>query len=88
MTKSGTNEYAGTLSGYFRDDKLNAKDFVVDRVLPYSDQQVSTTFGGPIMKDRLHFFAYYEAEREPQTLAFTSPFPKFNSIDITDTRHE
>src|SRR5262245_50640293 len=88
VTKSGTNSYAGTLSGYFRDDKFNAADFVVHRVLPYSNKQVSTTFGGPLKKDRVHFFAFYEAEREPQTLAFTSPFPKFNSVDLTDTREE
>ena len=37
-------------SGYFRDDRFNAKDFIVDRVLPYSNQQISTTFGGPIMQ--------------------------------------
>jgi hypothetical protein len=88
VTKSGTNIYSGTLSGYFRDDNFNAKDFVVDRVLPYSDQQISTTFGGPIRRNRIHFFTFYEAEREPQTLAFTSPFPTFNGIDLTDTRHE
>ncbi len=55
VTKSGTNQFAGTLSGYFRDDKLNAKDFVVNRVLPYSDRQVSTTFGGPIREGPYSF---------------------------------
>ena len=77
------DEYAvgGTFSGYFRDDSMNAKDFIQDRVLPYSDQQLSGTFGGPIRRDRIHFFGNYEYEREPErsrstarTRASTSTF--------------
>src|SRR2546430_1441191 len=41
VTKSGTNVAAGTFSGYFRDDKLNAADPIAKRVLPYQDQQLS-----------------------------------------------
>jgi hypothetical protein len=78
ITKSGTNEYAGSVGGYFRDDRFNAKDFIQNRVLPYSNQQVSTTFGGPIRRDRVHFFAAYEYEREPKTYAYNSPYPAFN----------
>ncbi|HEY3158081.1 MAG TPA: carboxypeptidase-like regulatory domain-containing protein, partial [Vicinamibacterales bacterium] len=78
ITKSGTNIFAGTLSGYFRDDKFNAKDFIEDRVFPYSNQQVSGTYGGPIVKDRIHFFGSYGYEREPQTYAYNSPYPRFN----------
>jgi hypothetical protein len=51
ITKSGTNTPSGSLSGYFRDDRFNAADFIQKRVLPYSDQQASTTFGGPIVRD-------------------------------------
>lgn len=87
VTKAGTNLFAGTLSGYFRSDRFNAADFVVHRVLPYSDQQAVATFGGPIRKDKAHFFGYYEHERQPQTLVFTSPFPRFN-VDLTDTEVE
>ena len=87
VTKSGTNAFLGTFSGYFRDDKFNAADFVAHRVLPYSDQQVVTTFGGPIIKNKLHFFAHYEGEREPQSVAFTTPYPAFN-LQFTVTRVE
>jgi hypothetical protein len=87
VTKSGTNQYAGTFSGYFRDDDLNAADHVVGRVLPYSNQQISTTFGGPIQRDRFHFFASFEYEREPQTFTYTTPYPKFNG-SLTGTRKE
>jgi hypothetical protein len=78
ITKSGTNTFAGTLSGFFRHDRLNAADFIQRRVLPYSNQQVSGTLGGPIRRDRIHFFGNYEFEREPQTFASTLPWPSFN----------
>ena len=78
VTKSGTNTYSGTLSGYFRSDKFNASDFIVKKVLPYSDQQVSGTFGGPIVRDKAHFFGYYEGERNPQSFTFTSAYAQFN----------
>jgi hypothetical protein len=78
VTKSGTNSFAGTFGGYFRNDKFNAEDFITNRVLPYSNQQMSTTFGGPIQRDRIHFFGAYEYEREPKTYTFTSPYPEFN----------
>jgi len=87
VTKSGTNQYAGTFSGYFRSDRFNAADHVVGRVLPYSNQQISTTFGGPIRKDRFHFFGSFEYEREPQTFTYTTPYPKFNG-SLIGTRKE
>ena len=72
ITKSGTNSFSGGVGGYFRDAKLNAADKVQNVVLPYQNQQVSTTFGGPIIKDRVHFFGNYEYEREPQVLVFAA----------------
>ena len=85
ITKSGTNAPSGSLSGYFRHDSLNAEDFIQHRVLPYSNQQISTTAGGPIRRDRLHFFFNYEYEREPSTVTHNSPYPSFN-VDLTSIR--
>ena len=85
ITKSGTNTPAGTFSGYFRNDRFNAADFIRGVVLPYSNQQLSGTYGGPILRDRMHLFANYEYEREPQTFTFTTPYPRFN-LDLAATR--
>src|SRR3954451_8149679 len=87
ISKSGTNNYAGSFSGYFRDDKFVASDFVQHRVLPYSDRQLSWTGGGPTVKDRTHFFANSEPESEPQTFSHSSPYPSFN-FDLAGTRKE
>jgi len=82
ITKSGTNQFAGTFGGYFRRDSWNAEDFIQKKVLPYKDTQVSGTIGGPIVKDRVHFFGNYEYERNPQTFTFggpNGPFPTAGS---------
>ena len=88
ITKSGTNTPGGTFSGYFRDSKFNAEDPVAGVVLPYQNQQISTTFGGPIVKDRIHYFLNYEFEREPQTYVYNNPtYPKFNTT-LTGARRQ
>jgi hypothetical protein len=79
ITKSGTNTPAGSFSGFFRNSRFNSADFVQKKVLPYSDQQLATTFGGPIRKDKIHFFVNYEYEREPQTFTYTTPFAYLNT---------
>src|SRR5262249_33148776 len=58
---------------------------VLNRVVPYSDQQVSGTYGGPIVKDKLHFFANYEYERQPNTIISNQPYPVFNIPDTHAT---
>ena len=41
-------------------------------MLPYSDQQIGGTLGGPIVMDKMHYFASYEYERQPSTI-FSAP---------------
>jgi carboxypeptidase family protein len=67
ISRSGTNSLKGSFYGNFRDDKFNATDPVANRVLPYQNEQVGGTLGGPVVKDKLLFFTSYEYEREPQT---------------------
>jgi carboxypeptidase family protein/TonB-dependent receptor-like protein len=87
VTKSGTNLLAGTFGGYFRSDKFNAPDLIAHRVLPYSNQQLSGTVGGPIVRDRIHFFGSYGFAREPQTFIYNNvTYPAFN-IDQHFTSH-
>ena len=78
VTKSGTNRYTGSFRSNFRDDRFNAPDPVLDRVTPFQNQQYASTFGGPILRDRLHFFAYHEYEREPKEETWRTPYAGFN----------
>jgi hypothetical protein len=68
VTRAGTNNAQGIAYGNFRDAKFNAADHFAKRVLPYQNQQLGGAFGGPIVRDRAHYFVTYEYEREPSTI--------------------
>ncbi|MBI4888957.1 MAG: TonB-dependent receptor [Acidobacteria bacterium] len=87
VTKSGSNLAAGTFSGIFRSDRFNAPDFIQQRVLPYSNRRFNGTYGGPIVHDRAHYFAFYERESEPSTVTYSSLYPSFN-VDQARDVHE
>ena len=72
VSRSGSNTPHGSFYGFFRDDKLNAPDPITGTVLPYQNQQIGGSLGGPIVKDKLHYFVSYEYEREPGT-SFSAP---------------
>src|SRR4029077_15266609 len=78
ITKSGTNKPSGSFVGSFRDSKFIATDPVLKVGVPDSDQQGAGTFGGPIRKDKLHFFANYDYEHQPLTSIWNTPYPYFN----------
>lgn len=71
-TKSGTNEFHGSLYGYFRNsvfDARNFNDYDVygnPTVLPFRMGQYGMSFGGPIAKNKTFFFINYEGIRQLQ----------------------
>jgi hypothetical protein len=71
VSKSGTNSLRGSAYGYFRSDAFNSPDNYTHKVLPYSDQQLGGTLGGPIVKDKLWYFGAFEYERTPNTIILT-----------------
>ncbi len=79
VTKSGTNEFSGSAYYYNTDDSL-VGDETKGRPLSFTFDETTygATFGGPIIKDKLFFFASYEKlDREsPQDFGPTgSGFP-------------
>ena len=64
VTKTGTNEFGGAVYGFFRDKGLNAKTqsekIANTDKQAYERQQWGLTFGGPIVRDKAHFFATYD----------------------------
>ena len=78
VTKSGTNQLAGSFRSNFRDDRFNAENPVLGRKVPISNQQYAGSAGGPIIRDRLHYFGFYEYEREPRSSIWNTPYPRFN----------
>ena len=60
VTRSGTNRTTGRVSGYFQDDAMNAKLWRATTKNPFGQQRTGAQLGGPILKDRLLYFAGYE----------------------------
>jgi hypothetical protein len=67
VTKSGTNQIRGDVYGYFRDDRLNAKNALTGTRLPMSQQQYGGSLGGPVRHNRTFFFGNVERRRLDQT---------------------
>lgn len=82
ITKSGGNQFSGSLRDTLHNDNWRALtpfagDSKLDKVLPAYEY----TFGGPVMKDRLWFFAAGRRQNsdERRTLAVTSAPYDFSS---------
>jgi len=67
VTKSGTNALHGGGFGYFRDDALKAKNWFTGRTEPFSRKQFGGSIGGPILKNRTHFFGTVERQANAET---------------------
>ncbi len=66
VTQSGTNAVHGTAYGFFRTEALDARNFLApdSGADPEFDRrQYGLSIGGPIVRDRLFFFADYEHTR-------------------------
>jgi len=75
LTKSGTNQYHGTLFEFFRNDKLDANPYSFTAIRtskdPFKWNQYGFTLGGPVRipkifngKDKLFFMGNYESYRK------------------------
>jgi len=85
VTKSGTNQYHGTVSEFFRNNALDARNFFNDTSLPqnpFHNNQFGGSFGGPIFQDKTFFFVDYEGLREVGAQSTPSCVP--TAADITN----
>ncbi|MGE5327163.1 MAG: carboxypeptidase regulatory-like domain-containing protein, partial [Deltaproteobacteria bacterium] len=70
ITRSGSNSLHGAVWEFLRNDKLDAANFFENaagfKKSEYRQNQFGGTLGGPIRKDRMFFFGYYEGFRNRQ----------------------
>jgi len=71
VTKSGTNELHGTAFVYARTEEM-ARNTAFLRNAPYERSQLGFAVGGPIVRDRAHFYVSTEFQRFDQPS--TGPF--------------
>jgi len=71
VTKSGTNDMHGNVFGFFRDAALRSKgELDLEKNDDYSRHQLGFTLGGPVMRDKLFYFASVEQISEDNIVLF------------------
>src|SRR5579864_425270 len=63
-TRGGTNQLHGSLFEYARNDAFDARNFFAKDKAPIRMHQFGGSLGGPIRKDKTHFFATWEQTRQ------------------------
>ena len=83
VTKSGTNQFHGDLFEYFRNTHLNAApSYFTHAKSPLHINQFGGSIAGPILKNRLFFFANYEGIQQSSPVVYNFalvPSPAFRS---------
>jgi hypothetical protein len=76
ITKSGSNEFHGSVFEYLRNDALDARNFF-DKVgkSPLRLNNFGGSVGGPIVKEKLFFFTSYEGYRQRAGINFLEAVP-------------
>ena len=87
VTKSGTNELHGTVYGFFRNEdltggKIKGEDVVKPKL---SQNQYGFSIGGPIVKNKLFFFANFEKD-ERDDLGSNGWVPNTGTGAINESR--
>jgi Carboxypeptidase regulatory-like domain len=66
ITKSGTNRFHGSAFEFLRNTSLDARNYFSPTRGVFRQNQFGGTFGGPIHKDKIFFFADYQGTRQTQ----------------------
>jgi len=84
VTKSGTNDFHGSLYEYMQNSATDARSLLQPAPLPHElrQNQFGATLGGPIKKDKTFFFINYEGKRSAQSPTYAPDLA--NNIDIID----
>ena len=74
-TKSGSNQFHGSLFEFFRNTSLDADQYFTHSQAKFNLNQFGGSFGGPIRKDKTFFFADYQAKMEREGQPFDGFVP-------------
>ena len=86
VTKSGTNDYHGTVGWFHTNNRLQARTFTQTKVPVFRRNEASWTFGGPIIKNKTHFFVGMDILRSGVGTGFQASTVTQDFIDLTKLR--
>lgn len=85
--RTGTNSVHGHIWEYVRNTDFDAKDWNAPNVPDYHENQFGATLGGPVLRDKVFFFGYAEANRivyANPISPITVPTAKMRQGDFTE----
>ena len=87
VTKSGTNEFKGTVYGFYRNQDMTGGRVKGQKVVKpkLNQSQYGVSLGGPIVKDKLFFFANFEKD-DRTDLGTNGWIPNTGSGAINESR--
>ncbi|HKG78997.1 MAG TPA: TonB-dependent receptor, partial [Pyrinomonadaceae bacterium] len=71
LTKSGTNEWRGSLYGFFRNQRFDARNPLAPAKDFLTQAQYGLTLGGPLQRERTFFFSNFEQTRRNYSTVLT-----------------
>ena len=74
-TRSGSNQFHGSLFEFFRNTDLDARSFFATTTEKFNLNQFGGSFGGPIVKDKTFFFADYQSKMQRHGIPFVGLVP-------------
>jgi hypothetical protein len=74
-TKSGSDQFHGTVFEFFRNTDLDARSFFAASTEKFNLNQFGFSLGGPIRKDKTFFFADFEQKDQRHGIPFTGLVP-------------
>ncbi len=77
VTRSGTNIVHGNLFEYFRNKALNARNFFETAKPEYQRDQYGGSLGGPLRRDRLHYFGAVERTSVEEFFTVNTGLPQY-----------
>ena len=75
VTKSGTNEFHGSVFEFHRNSALDARNFFDQEKGAFKRNQFGFSLGGPVIKDKIFLFGSYEGLRERLATSSTATVP-------------
>ena len=85
VTRGGTNDFNGRVYTYFRDDRFNERNALLPATAPKPDERTLQSgfgVGGPIVRNRAHF--YFTLEHDKEQIAGFKRFPAAAAPLATD----
>ena len=79
VTRSGTNAVHGSAFGFYRSEELRAQGALELENAPYSRSHLGFTIGGPIVRDRTHYFVSFE-HLDEDDIALVRPGGAFTGL--------